>query len=331
MGETTGISWTDHTFNPWIGCTKVSAGCDNCYAEQLMDKRYQKVKWGHGNPRARTSVPNWNMPLAWNRAAEAEGRRHRVFCSSLADVFDNEVPVEWLRDVLELIRVTPWLDWQLLTKRPAAIMPRIRAAVASVPATEGKFDDLISWASKWIVGLPPANVWLGTSIEAQDVVDARIDRLLEVPAALRFLSCEPLIGPVKLGLNRTVRQMLLFGASPAERRVMERKGIGWVIVGGESGTGARPMHPNWARDLQRQCARARVPFFFKQWGEWAPVYDENGQLRTEGRGSHGASLTSDGWKIFRRGESHGTVFHVGKRAAGDLLDGLQYHAFPEVR
>lgn len=278
--ENSHIEWTTHTFNPWIGCTKVSPGCLNCYAETLMDTRYGRVKWGKGNPRQRTSAANWKQPLKWNatsqvRASQGFYARPRVFCASLADWLDDEVPIEWLADLLTLIRKTPNLDWLLLTKRPqnfndriAAAMvhmdkdvPRLSAheAIAKVmsahPTPEARDKALAPYKRSpeslllgyWLEGKPPANVWIGTTVEDQARADERIPALLQIPAKVRFLSCEPLLERVQLGAPMA-------------------PGIHWVIVGGESGAGSRPMLREWAIDLRDQCQKAGVAFHFKQWG-----------------------------------------------------------------
>jgi protein gp37 len=173
MGTETAIEWTDHTFNPWIGCTNVSPACDNCYAEKLVT-RYGWAKWGAGEPRKRTSATNWHKPMQWNRAAAKAGTRRRVFCASLADVFDAEVPDRWRLDLMQLIHATPSLDWQLLTKRPQV-------------------------AKKWFdVQAMPSNIWMGTTVEDQKMADLRIPILLSIPAKVRFLSCEPLLEKVRL-------------------------------------------------------------------------------------------------------------------------------------
>jgi len=212
MGADTKIQWCDHTFNPWIGCTRVSPGCQHCYAEAQNVRWRGGSNWGPGAPRQVTSAANWQQPLKWNREAVAAGERRRVFCASLADIFDAEAP-EGGRDWLfEMIRATPALDWLLLTKRPE----RIRECL---PAD-------------WGGGYP--NVWLGTTVEDQRRAEERIPALLSVPARVRFLSCEPLLEEVDLR-----------GTLPM--------GIDWVIIGGESGHGARPFKLNWARDLIEQC------------------------------------------------------------------------------
>lgn len=280
MAENTKIEWTDHTFNPWIGCTKVSDGCKNCYAERDFDKRRHIVEWGAGKPRKRTTPDNWNKPLAWNRKAEKDGARPRVFCASLADWLDPEVPIEWLADLLELIQATPHLDWLLLTKRPEQWADRLHEAMR---VAEGPYDFEIS---HWLDGAPPANVWIGTTVENQKAT-ARIPHLLSIPARVRFLSCEPMLGPVDLnavkrpddaymnaqghtGVITTIKE-------PDDYLYWSKRGIHWVICGGESGPNARPMHPDWARGLRDQCVVAGVPFFFKQGSQanWEKYKDFN--------------------------------------------------------
>lgn len=226
MAEKTGISWTDSTFNPWIGCTKVGPGCDNCYAEALMDKRWHKVTWGSGQARQRTSAANWKQPLLWEREHEAfalmHSRRRRVFCASLADVFDNEAPPQWRGELWALVKATPHLDWLILTKR-------IGNAAGMAPAE----------------GLPP-NVWLGATMVNQPEWDRDARKLLAVDASVRYVSVEPMLGPITGGLDL--------------------HGLDWVIVGGESGHGARPIRREWVDSLWRECEAAGVAFFFKQWG-----------------------------------------------------------------
>lgn len=231
MGEVTGISWTDHTFNPWMGCTKVSPACDHCYAEALMDTRWGKVKWGAGQPRVRTSAANWREPLKWNRAAAAAGVRRRVFCASLADVFDAEVPDAWRDELFALIQRTPHLDWLLLTKRPQ-----------------------VAWKyfEPYRIKGPPSNVWLGTTVESQAMAELRVRQLLRIPATVRFVSYEP-------ALERIDWDKVYLGAPSADW-------IDWIIVGGESGAGARPMDLQWARDTMDHCQVSGAAFFMKQLG-----------------------------------------------------------------
>lgn len=243
MGENSKIEWTNHTFNPWMGCTKVSEGCKNCYAENQMDHRWNKVQWGPGKPRVRTSEANWKKPLQWNAEARKTGIRPRVFCASLADWLDPEAPIEWLADLMNVIAATPHIDWLLLTKRPELWEKRVSWAADILDSLYMDGTDL---SSNWLRGEAPPNVWIGGTVENQKATE-RISHLLKIPAQFHFLSCEPLLGQV--------------GLSHLDQ-------IDWVICGGESGPNARPMHPDWARSLRDQCVAAEVPFFFKQWGEW---------------------------------------------------------------
>lgn len=316
VAEVSKIEWTDSTFNPWIGCTKVSAACDFCYAETLMDHRYGRVQWGQHGERKRTKT--WGDPMRWQRqAAEfyaANGRRRRVFCASLADIWDNQVPVQWHYDLLRLIHDCPDLDWLLLTKRPQNILKMLRMARA--PFFHGGCGGHLTfgeWLDRWIGGDPPRQVWLGISTENQTEADRRIPIILEVPARIRFLSCEPLLGPLDLRAiayqdgNLDALTGDLWGGSGTGAFA---RGIDWVIAGGESGTQARPTHPDWFRGLRDQCGAANVPFLFKQWGEWISVSE------SEGPGAH------------HRFDDGATVRRLGKKAAGRLLGGVEYSEFP---
>lgn len=253
MGADSKIEWCDHTFNPWIGCTEVSPACDNCYARVMMQDRYGRAQWGN-HDRVRTSEANWRKPIHWNRNAEREGVRRKVFCASLADVFDNQVDPAWRTDLFTLIDKTPWLDWLLLTKRPqniAKMLPEF-----SIPTwDEGARDWKDTKAMR-------ANVWLGTTVENQEEANRRIPHLIEVPAHRKFLSCEPLLGPI------------LFKNVPGFNRINLSLWNWWVIAGGESGPNARPSHPEWFRSLRDQCAAAGVPFFFKQMMKKGVIPDE---------------------------------------------------------
>jgi protein gp37 len=301
MAAQTGIEWTDHTFNPWIGCTRISAGCDHCYAAAMSHRRGW-ARFEAGAPRHRTAAAYWHQPHAWNRKALAEGVRRRVF-PSLCDPFDAEVDPAWRADLIRLIWLTPQLDWLLLTKRPH---------VARKVWTDGP-------------AMPP-NIWLGTSAETQAMADLRIPQLLAVPARVRFLSCEPLLEPVDLG-------RWLFGHNPDGRF------LDWVIAGGESGPKARPAHPDWFRALRDDCVARRAPFFFKQWGGWGPgteftadsraiaVY--RGEIQTlQQKGKPDIKLCfpthDDGrWPAL-------TLYRYGKKVAGALLDGREWREFPDA-
>ncbi|SMD18250.1 phage Gp37/Gp68 family protein [Rhizobium sp. RU36D] len=298
MAENSAISWTRHTWNPWMGCTKVSPACDGCYAEALMDKRYAKVRWGNF-PRARTGAKTWNDPHRWNKQAVVDGDRPFVFCASLADIFDNQVPTQWRTDAFEVMRNTPRLVYLLLTKRPQNI---VRLSMEA--------------------GGLPVNAALGTTCEDQPRADKNLPALLSahdrVNSLFTFLSCEPLLGPIDLSQ---------FDSFPD-----------WVIAGGETDQGehkARPTHPDWLRDLRDACAQVGVPFHLKQWGEWTP--GENVPHTVRGRrpsahffdgewdiGSTDMSDPEDGWM------DEPDVYRVGKKLSGRMLDGVTHDAFPQV-
>lgn len=306
MGDTTHISWADATFNPWIGCAKVSPGCTHCYAERDMDHRWGRARWGKGQRRVRTSDANWRKPRLWNRHALEQGVRLRVFCASLGDVFDPEVPINWLVDLLTLIDDTPALDWLLLTKRPHLVRETL------FDASAGGIEDFRH--------MP--NVWLGTTAEDQTRLELRVPHLLSIEARVRFLSCEPLLGPLDLAYA------LFNGADD----LGALPGLHWVIAGGESGPRARPMHPAWARSLRDQCQAAGVPFHFKQWGEWLP----DDQAHVLGDETQAAILTGTGPRSMgvyhppRGPGQRAEVYRVGKRAAGRLLDGRTWDEVPHV-
>ncbi len=282
MGKNSKIEWCHHTWNPWIGCTKVSPACDHCYAENLMASRMHVVQWGAGQPRKRTSARNWNDPLRWNAEADRLGVRYRVFCASLADVFDNEVPGAWRADLFDLIEKTPHLDWLLLTKRIGNVVPMMTDVAAS-----------LFWMDRLGTGALPPNVWLGATICNQAEADRDIPKLLATPAAVRWVSAEPLLGPVDLTRvcisnsptlgsfmdalrgHRWDESAHEGGGPPLDDDPPDGPKLDWVVVGGESGSKARPMHPNWAFSLRDQCAEGKVAFFLKQLGG---VRDKRGAL-----------------------------------------------------
>jgi protein gp37 len=278
MREVRDTEWTDHTFNPWWGCEKVSPGCAHCYADTFSrrvgytDEPHDgepgsqtgpKVRlWGPGSERRMFGDKHWNEPLRWNREAEKAGTRALVFCASMADVFEDRPELVAPRARLfALIQETPHLDWLLLTKRPENAA-RLWGEAADVATTS--IRDVEVW---------PRNIWLGTTVEDQRRADERIPHLLAVPAVVRFLSCEPLLGPVDLFAAMFGEGYAFKGEHPDIPGCNTLQfvdglghGVDWVIAGGESGPGARPMHPDWARSLRDQCAAAGVPFLFKQWG-----------------------------------------------------------------
>lgn len=346
MSENTKIEWTDATFNPWIGCTKVSPGCDNCYAKADFDDRKHRVVWGPGQARSRTKT--WGDPVRWNkelfyecascgwRGAEKDSKacehgrdyphrhcprcnttdslnpaRRRVFCASLADVFDNEVDPQWRADLFDLIAATPNLDWLLLTKRIGNAW-KMMADACGVSVLSAR--------------LPLPNVWLGATIVNRPELLRDGPKLIAVPAAVHFWSFEPALGDL--------------GAVPPG--LMPE----WVIAGGESGPGARPSHPDWYRGLRDQCAAAGVPFMFKQWGNWRPAYWFDGPDADADAGDAFVDLdrtphiflANDG----RTWDTNGgrymypplplghwcLMVNEGKKAAGRLLDGIEHNGFP---
>lgn len=258
MAANSDIEWTHHTFNPWTGCTKISPACDRCYAAS-MASRFRRADWGPQARRVPAREPSWQQPVKWNRDAELASERRRVFCLSMGDLFEKRRELDPLRARLwPLIEATTSLDWLLLTKRPANV------------------TGMAPWGTTW-----PANVWLGTTVENQKWARRRLPFLLQMPAAVRIVSCEPLLEPVDL-TGYLARD--------------GRPGIDWVIAGGESGAGARPSDPSWMRSLRDQCAEAGVPFFFKQWGAWSP--ESSGGLLKLGKKRSGRHLDGRTWDEF---------------------------------
>ena len=296
MTENTKIEWADHTFNPWLGCTKVSPGCDRCYAESWAKRTGDPQLWQ--GARRRTTIEYWQQPFRWNDRAKAAGVRARVFCASLADVFDNLVSNHWRWDLFAMIRATPHLDWLLLTKRIGNARQMLNqasdAALDAIPGTN-------TWDRD-----PWSNVWLGATYVDQDELDRDLLKHLATPARLRFISYEPALGPLNIGLLGT----LPASQFPGYQMVYQR--LHWVIAGGESGGGARPMHPAWVRALRDECASAGVPFLFKQWGEWAPL-----EVLPDLSGKR-LDVQLNGY----------TAVRAGKKLAGRVLDGRTWDQFP---
>jgi protein gp37 len=284
VAETTGIEWCDSTFNPWIGCEKVSPGCAHCYAETLVTGRMGRAgTWGADGVRQRTSPANWRKPLQWERQADAfyaeHGHRRRVFCASLADVFEPRRELRsWRTELFELIARTPRLDWLVLTKRPEEARDWLFEwdQIYGYGTWVTRDDEHHGWGC-------PSNLWIGTSIENARHT-WRADVLREIPAAVRFISAEPLLGSLfdlprgSLHVPIVDGELQLTGedlqaamrATPDQRAPLDLTGIDWLIAGGESGPNARPMDPDWARELRDACVDNGVAFFFKQHGGRTP-------------------------------------------------------------
>lgn len=312
MTRNSRIEWTDHTFNPWVGCTKISPGCDHCYAETWA-KRSGMVEWG--GPRRLTSDANWQQPFKWNRAARAAGRRDRVFCASLADVFDNEVPQEWRDRLFLLIDMTRGLNWLLLTKRIGNAARMLQETCYRIHPVGG----MLAWP----------HVWIGATVVNQEEADRDIPKLQATPAAVRFLSCEPLLGPIDLAYaaNQECKHEQGYMEPDTGAWIcrqceenFEINGIDWVIAGGESGHHARPMHPAWARGLRDQCIAACVPFHFKQWGAWLPS-DQAASNRWTAEHDDAFHDWPDGLHSL----------HLHKKDAGRELDGRTWDQFPAIK
>ena len=275
MAKDSKIEWTHHTFNPWWGCAKVSPACEHCYAETWA-KRVGSDVWGRDAKRRFFGEQHWKDPITWNLEAKKSKQRRRVFCASMADVFERKSELrQWRERLWELIDQTPMLDWLLLTKRPQNI------------------SDMVPWSDEnW-----PSNIWLGTTVENQHWAEIRLPELLKHKAAVRFLSCEPLLGALNLEP---------WFAS------QELNTIDWVIAGGESGPSSRPMNPSWVRSLRDQCNKNGAAFHFKQWGHWVPI----------------ELLTEQQRKVITVGDVE--MAAAGKKMAGRFLDGRTWDEFPRV-
>ncbi|MBN9459011.1 MAG: DUF5131 family protein [Bosea sp.] len=325
MGENSAIEWCDHTFNPWEGCQKVGPGCDHCYAE-TRNRRFAGVaNWGPHAPRRRTSASNWAQPRIWNRKAQAFRAKHghwpRVFCASLADVFDSAVDPTWRRQLWELIRDTPDLRWILLTKRVGNIAGKLPFGWL-----DGAFD----------------HVGLMITVVDQDEADRDIPKLLNVPIAGRQwfgVSHEPALGAIRWsGVSSDGKRM--WNWLTGESGTMYPDGpdfdhgprLSWIIYGGESGADARPSHPDWARADRDLCAETGTAFMLKQWGEYGPC-----ELHPPGT-AECSVVTSTGRHLVGQDAVWGDpsderaeiIARFGKTKAGRLLDGREHLEFPEA-
>lgn len=386
MADKTGIEWTDATWNPIVGCSIISKGCTNCYAMQVahrMERIFDAALAPGDLPhryRALTNPskagPVWTgrvniapdhiitQPLRWTRP-------RRIFVNSMSDLFHENVSTEWIDKIFAVMALTPQHTYQILTKRPERMRDYINSVVFNEPCRINEHIDDLAGDTKIDSWSPPLkNVWLGVSVEDQQTANERIPHLLDTPAAIRFVSCEPLLEAVDLdciepvgqdgclsaltpmlwqqhyddcwkGMCNTEEQSLSdfldwydLDFMPAGNMVNT---LDWVIVGGESGKDARPMHPDWARQIRDQCAAANVPFFFKQWGEWAPGECEK---KYADRTLHAATLCGDGWDIHKITAAEAETLHrddspdlwrFGKRNVHNCLDGIYHTAYPEQK
>lgn len=337
-----GIMWTDETWNPIRGCTRKSEGCRNCYAESLAGRFSDPGQPFHGLAIRTKDGGRWTGriietskmrdPLRWTKP-------RMVFVNSVSDVFHENLPDNVRDEIYAVMALAKTHTFQVLTKR-ADIMKRYLSDPATQERISIKMDEIAParWHDRELESWPLPNLWQGVSVENQGAADERIPDLFASPAAVRFLSCEPLLGPVDLtnidpsGIQRA---MAAHGWSAIwEDNAIGRPCLDWVIVGGESGHGARPMHPDWVRSLRDQCARAGIPFLFKQWGEWIAVYDRDSDdpdWRNCPQSDHPSKryLNLAGGFGFH-GDRVVFVERVGKKAAGRMLDGSEHSGFPEM-
>lgn len=332
MAENSKIEWCDHTASPWHGCSKVSAGCDNCYAAAMSGRNPGVLGvWGDDGVRVKSKSFVSNLRL-WNKQAAKDGRNVKVF-PSLCDPFEDRPElIPWREEMFQVVDECPNVILLLLTKRPENIRkmwPSIGWPESGVPGTLGRHLRL-------------ENVWLLTSVENQEQADKRIYELLKCRdlSPVLGLSCEPLLGPVDLtvGVKDYINGLNVYSKPTLPKNYLDE--LDWIIVGGESGPNARPIHPDWARSLRDQCRTASVPFFFKQWGEWAPAAREYGIV---GHVMPDTGETSDGTKACWIGWDGTTKFpsandldepvmaiaKVGKKRAGRILDGREWNEVPE--
>ena len=361
------IEWTDETWNPVTGCTKVSQGCKHCYAEREWPRLQKLVRAYTGRPftNVRTHEDRLDAPLHWRRP-------RKVFVNSMSDLFHEDVPFEFIDRVFVVMAMRPQHTFQILTKRPARMREYLQRFTkiiqTSVPGTQFCFSPynpkqiFVRYpGAKYQIDWPLPNVWLGVSIEDQATADERIPLLLDTPAAVRWVSAEPLLGPVdmtRLGaekpcyidaLRGEMRSTAPISIDPSPPEYFEP--LNWVVVGGESGTHARPMHPEWVRSLRDQCKAAGVAFNFKQWGEFGtsaysvttghPVFREFTSKQMWINKAHtwvcgGICIDANGRQLLRGGDFDTaaypvTIMHrVGKKKSGHLLDGVLHDEYPEV-
>lgn len=365
MADGTKIEWTDATWNPITGCAVVSPGCTNCYAMKLAGTRLKNHESRKGLTKDTKAGPVWTGEVRFNRKWLDQPLRwttpRMIFVCAHGDLFAEGVDQVWIDHVFAVMALAPQHTFQVLTKRPERMreymlgMPSRRSFIAGYGALVrgGNLPDHYETAYE-AIAKPLPNVWLGVSVEDQKRAAERIPVLLDTPAAIRWISAEPLLGPVNLRRIRIApdhHTMIdaMDGYAVADRPGRERAMLDWVVAGGESGPGARPMHPDWARSLRDQCAAAGVPFLFKQWGEWAEacpdMCDDGGKhIEVDPDSYEGEAIYDDATD--RLIAADGRLFtpetlppdtparlieRLGKKAAGRLLDGVEHNGFPEAR
>ena len=308
------IEWTDATWNPVTGCSKVSQGCKNCYAEALFPRAYGKVR-KFTDVRIHPERLDW--PLRWRGSpkAKAEGRPSRIFVNSMSDLFHEDVPTTFVYQVFLRMWAAPDFVFQVLTKRPTRMTQLVKAWLDVDRRLMGKFapDALPGGGGIERRGGPLDNVWFGVSVEDQKTADERIPILLQTPAAVRWVSYEPALGPVDFSRYLTPEDMTADDGTPDIARI---ECLDWIVAGGESGPHARPPHPDWFRQVRDQCQAAGVPFFFKQWGAWKPH---------EGPPYDASLIVCPG-----RLPDAGMDWVGNKKKAGCVLDGREHKEFPKI-
>lgn len=359
MADNTKIEWTDATWNPITGCSVVSPGCTNCYAMKLAGTRLKNHPTRAGLTTDSKAGPVWNGQVRFNEGMLLDPLRWKrprmIFVCAHGDLFAENVPDEWIDQIFAVMALAPHHTFQVLTKRPERMRDYLtrnagngRQDIRNQLAWDVTAKVMNLWHPDWksegidgshrskgiaaFAAWPLPNVWLGVSVEDQKRADERIPLLLETPGAIRWISAEPLLGPLD------IRRHIEFAHLDSELG-LSSPGIDWVVAGGESGRGARPMHPDWARSLRDQCADAEVSFLFKQWGEYLPAIDrdrDDPDWRRDYGGAYGNDQPDMAWLNVDGGSGfHGARFHVmqrvGKRVAGRLLDGVEHNSFPEVR
>lgn len=318
MGAESHIEWTDATWNPLVGCTKVSPGCEHCYAETLVN-RFAGHNTGFPNRfDVVTQRPQLlDKPLHWRKPK-------LIFVNSLSDLFHVDVPDDYIAQVFAVMRRAHWHTFQLLTKRHGRMRSLLSSEAFGTRVHEIAAADAAPFKLNRFWPLP--HVWLGVSVENQKWADIRIPALLDTPAAIRFISAEPLLGHITLTEECGYHDAFSRGGRVVEKAGYLIDGLDWVIAGGESGKDARPMHPDWPRDLQRECEIAEVPFVFKQWGEWGIGGSDIRAVAADGTfcPTRGPLLCTS----IDRGHLHAFMSKMGKRKSGRELDGELYDGYP---